>query len=77
VVEAGSASPAVARAIRSGAVFWVTAAARPALPQALRAGVAPRYLVAPGTGRSATFTVAGCDGWPVGAPARGPIRRLA
>ncbi len=77
VVEAGSPSAAVARAIRSGAVFWVTAAERPALPQALRAGVAPRYLVAPSTGRSATFTVAGCDGWLVGVAARGAIGRLA
>ena len=41
-------APAISRTIRSGAVFWVTAAARPALPQALRAGgPGPRYLVAP------------------------------
>ena len=77
MVEAGSASPAVTRAIRSGAVFWVTAAELPALPQALRAGGAPRYLVAPAAGRAVTFTVAGCEGWLVGAGARPAAGRRA
>lgn len=64
VVEAGTPPPAVARTIRPGAVFWVTAAERPALPRALRGGAAPRYLVAPGRAdpRAAAFTVAGCSG---------------
>jgi uncharacterized protein (DUF58 family) len=70
VIEAGSATPAVARALRPGAVFWVTADERPALPRALRVGAAPRYLVAPASGRAAAFTVAGCEGWLVGAAAR-------
>ena len=47
LIEAGGPVPPVSRTIRSGAVFWVTAAERPALPQALRTGAAPRYLVAP------------------------------
>jgi uncharacterized protein (DUF58 family) len=77
VVEAGSAIPAVTRAIRSGAVFWATAAERPELPQALRAGAGPRYLVAPEAGRAAAFTVAGCEGWLVGAGVRPTVGRLA
>lgn len=77
VVEAGASSLAVARTIRPGAVFWVTAAERPALPQALRVGAAPRYLVAPAAGRAATFTVAGCEGWLERVAARRASGRLA
>ena len=67
LVEAGAGTPTVNRAARSGAVFWVTATARPALPQALRAGgPGRRYLVAPAeqvaTAASAVFAVAGCVG---------------
>jgi uncharacterized protein (DUF58 family) len=78
LVEAGAGTPAVSRAVRSGAVFWVTATASPALPQALRAGgPGRRYLVAP-AGRvaapnaSAVFAVAGC----VGIAQRGRKRAL-
>ena len=68
MVEAGGAAPALGRAVRTGAVFWVTAAAAPALPQALRSGGSgPRYLVAPADlataqAGSPVFEVAGCVG---------------
>lgn len=78
LVEAGAGTPTVSRAVRSGAVFWVTATARPALPRALRAGGSGRrYLVAP-AGRvvastaSAVFAVAGC----VGVAQRGRVRTI-
>jgi uncharacterized protein (DUF58 family) len=79
LAEATARPPAVARAVRSGAVFWVTAAARPVLPQALRAGAGPRYLVAPDSAepRAAgrlVFSVAGCDGRAVAARMRAPAR---
>jgi uncharacterized protein (DUF58 family) len=68
LVEPGGRPPAIARAVRAGVLFWVSAADRPALPAALRSGAAPRYLVAPAgasfgraAGRAA-FTVAGCEG---------------
>lgn len=78
IVEAGAPQPPISRTIRLGAVLWVTAAARPELPQALRTGGAPRYLVAPGRGAGRpAFTVAGCEGRRVGArpPASIPGRR--
>ncbi|MQA75054.1 MAG: DUF58 domain-containing protein, partial [Solirubrobacterales bacterium] len=65
VVEASAAQPSLSRAFRAGAVFWVTAAARPALPKALRtASSGRRYLVAPlsALGRAPSFEVAGCGG---------------
>ncbi len=79
LVEAGSPAPAISRTIRPGAVFWVTAAQPPALPQALRSGAAPRYLVAPASagGRRAAFSVAGCEGRLAGAHARRPLGRIA
>lgn len=61
--------PAIPTAPRSGAVFWVTARARPALPRALRGGgPSQRYLVAPAgtTGRHPAFAVAGCEGHRMG-----------
>jgi uncharacterized protein (DUF58 family) len=76
LVEAAASAPAVARAIRPGAVFWVTGRARPSIPAALRNGGA-RYLVGPlveGRGEPA-FRVAGCEGRQVGARAR-PRDRL-
>ncbi len=68
VAEAGGPAPAIGRTVRAGAVFWVTAAASPALPKALRSGGSgPRYLVAPAAlvglrPGSAVFEVAGCVG---------------
>jgi uncharacterized protein (DUF58 family) len=76
LVQAAARPAAATRGLRSGAVFWVTAAARPRLPQALRGdGRAARYLVAPagaepaGVG-SVRFTVAGCEGHALGARRR-------
>lgn len=82
VVEAGAPAPVVSRALRGGAVFWVTAAATPALPQALRAsGPGQRYLVAPSelvaSTAAAAFTVAGCVGTLRGARARRRLGRVA
>jgi uncharacterized protein (DUF58 family) len=78
LVEAGAPAPAVSRTIRSGAVFWVTASPRPALPQALRSGGAPRYLVAPPSASvsAPAFTVAGCEGRLVGARSRRTAGRV-
>jgi uncharacterized protein (DUF58 family) len=78
LVEAGGPAPPVSRTIRSGAVFWVTAAASPTLPQALRSGGAPRYVVAPARPGAATpaFTVAGCEGRLAGTRSRRAARRV-
>lgn len=56
--------PAVARTPHAGAVFWVTARARPALPAALRNAFGRRYLVGPlVSGRGTpSLTVSGCEG---------------
>ncbi len=73
-------APSLSTAGRSGAIFWVTARARPALPVALRgAGPAGRYLVAPGgTGRGRpVFAVAGCEGFALGQRAGRPAERAA
>ncbi len=83
LVEPGARAPAISRTVRSGSIFWVTAGARPALPQALRAGgPGPRYLVAPAAaGRPSlgppAFTVAGCEGRLKGARPRRALRRAA
>lgn len=83
VVEAGAAPPAISRVLRPGAVFWVTAAASPALPRALRAaGSGPRYLVAPATSappykQAVAFTVAGCVGTLHAARPRRALRTAA
>ncbi len=78
LVEAGGVRAPVSRAVRTGTVFWVTAAAQPALPRALGSSSARRYLVAPGTGRpGAVFTVAGCEGIPAGARTRQRLERVA
>ncbi len=79
LVEAGATGAPVSRAIRSGAVFWVTAARHPGLPRVLSAGgTAPRYLVAPASGRpGAAFTVAGCEGVLAGSAARRAMGRVA
>jgi uncharacterized protein (DUF58 family) len=64
LVEPGDGGPATLPD-RAAAVFWVTAAAAPAVGSALlrRAG-AGRYLVTPvpAAGATASFTVAGCTG---------------
>ena len=68
LVEPSRSGPAPGSLQRSGAVFWVTARARPALPPVLRNGSGVRYLVGPalrGTGTPA-FLVAGCEGRRVG-----------
>lgn len=73
VVEAGSGAPAVGRAPRSGAIFWVTAADLAASPAGLaRAPAAGRVLVTPHPLRAlaVTFTVAGCSGQPIGRSSR-------
>lgn len=78
-VEPGSA-PALSAAPRSGAIFWVTARARPALPRALRgAGPSRRYLVAPAGAirRAPAFAVAGCEGHALGQRAMRPVERAA
>jgi uncharacterized protein (DUF58 family) len=83
LAEPGGRPPAIGRAARAGVLFWVTAAARPALPPSLRAGVAARYVVAPAGARFArgsggvAFTVSGCEGHRVSARMRAPARRAA
>ncbi len=65
LLMAGGRPPAALKALRSGAVFWVTAQERPSLPPALRSGASGRrYLVTPAdvASRAAAFTVAGCGG---------------
>ena len=64
LVRPGGAPPAPARLMRSGALIWVTAAAEPALPAALRGHGGRRYLVAPARllQAAADFEVAGCRG---------------
>jgi uncharacterized protein (DUF58 family) len=77
LVEPVRVPPAPASVQRVGAVFWVTARTRPALPPAIRSGT--RYLVGPlvrGTGQPA-FLVAGCEGRRVGARAASAARRAA
>jgi hypothetical protein len=73
VLAPSTAPPVLSRVLRSGTVFWVSAHARPSIPTALRAGGgASRFLVAPAEGipAGASFTVAGCAGWRVGARQR-------
>ena len=73
ILTASSAPPMLARVLRSGTVFWVTAHERPAIPAPLRgAGGAGRFLVFPVDFEppGAAFTVAGCAGWRVGARSR-------
>ena len=69
VVEGGVAVTAPARAPRSGAVFWVSAAQTRALH---RLPAAARYLVAPGRhpGLPVSFEVAGCIGQALSARGR-------
>jgi uncharacterized protein (DUF58 family) len=65
LVEAGAAAGPPARAARTGAVFWVTAAATRRLPRPLeRVAAGARYLVTPTPvpGYRAAFSVAGCTG---------------
>jgi len=79
LVEAGRVPPALGPVQRAGAVFWVTARERPALPGAIRAGSGSRYLVGPflsGSGQPA-FLAAGCEGRRLGARAAGAARRAA
>ncbi|MDX6584140.1 MAG: hypothetical protein QOI10_3324 [Solirubrobacterales bacterium] len=78
LVEPVSAPPPLAAVHRAGAVFWVTARARPVLPAAVRSsGV--RYLVGPsvrGHGAPA-FLVASCEGRRIGGRVANPLRRVA
>jgi uncharacterized protein (DUF58 family) len=79
LVEAGRVPPTLGPMQRAGAVFWVTARERPALPAAIRAGSGARYLVGPlvrGTGQP-TFLAAGCEGRRIGARSAGVARRAA
>ena len=65
LVEASRAAPVVGGIARSGAVFWVSAAAMRRPPATLqRVPAAARFLVTPSPlpGRRAAFTVAGCTG---------------
>jgi uncharacterized protein (DUF58 family) len=81
VIEASASRPSPSRAFRAGSVFWVSAAARPALPPALRtASTGRRYLVAPLVtlrGSRLLFEVAGCGGMLAGARQRAGVRRTA
>jgi uncharacterized protein (DUF58 family) len=79
LVEATAAAPTPARARRSGAILWVTARARPALPAALRASSGPRFLVGPAVaGRGLpSFVVSGCEGRRTGARRALPRRQAA
>jgi uncharacterized protein (DUF58 family) len=64
-VEPTRAAPVVSGIARSGAVFWVSAAAMRRAPGALdRIPAAARFLVTPTplSGRRPAFTVAGCTG---------------
>ncbi|MET0128823.1 MAG: DUF58 domain-containing protein [Solirubrobacterales bacterium] len=76
LVEPVATAPALSQARRLAAVFWVTARANPALPAALRAGAAPRYLVGPSVGGRGmpALMVSGCEGRRHGA--RGAARPL-
>jgi uncharacterized protein (DUF58 family) len=78
LVESGVGAPAMARAPRGGAVFWVTATETRSLPRTLTwLSAAARYLVTPTPlpGYKAVFTVAGCTGQLLDRAARG--RRAA
>ena len=79
LVERTGAAPVLAPAQRSGAVFWVTARARPSLPAALRTASGPRYLVGPSVGGRGipTLLVSGCEGRRIGARASAPAERAA
>jgi uncharacterized protein (DUF58 family) len=79
LVEPAGSGPALGPLLRAGAVFWVTARARPAIPAAIRGGSGARYLVGPsvrGSG-SPSFLVAGCEGRRLGARATSARRRAA
>ena len=80
LVESGP-PPTVPVASRSGAVFWVTARARPSLPAALRStAVAGRFLVSPTrpvTTAPTAFVVGGCEGRQFGARRARSVRRAA
>ena len=73
LIDPRAGAPSARLDTRRGAVFWVTGGARGRLPRTLERLPAERYLVAPGEGAGATFTVAGCSGVPLG---RG-LRRVA
>ncbi len=79
LVEAVAQAPAVARALRSGAVFWVSARAHPVLPAAVRTASGARYLVGPSvSGRGTpTLLVSGCEGRRIGARPSRPLERVA
>jgi uncharacterized protein (DUF58 family) len=80
LVEPGP-PPSVPTASRSGAIFWVTARARPSLPGALRsAASAGRFLVSPtrpAATAPAAFVVGGCEGRRFGARRTRSLRRVA
>lgn len=82
LVAGGGRPPAALKALRSGAVFWVTAQERPSLPPPLRSGgTGKRYLVTPlpdhTVPASGAFMVAGCEGRLVGARVGRTMRSAA
>ncbi len=80
LVEPTTSSPSPSRAIRTGAVFWVAARARAALPAPLAGAGGERFLVVPAgsAGRGAiAFSVGGCEGRRVGRGTRRPLRSVA
>ena len=78
LAQPSTTAPAISRVQGSGAIFWVTARAHPALPTALRTAAA-RYLVGPSvSGRgSPALVVSGCEGRRVGARSQRPLERAA
>lgn len=73
LAEAGDTAPFAGRLERLGAILWVTAMAAAAPPPGLaRAAAGARYLVTPAAadGRPASFAVAGCQGYRIGARSR-------
>jgi len=79
LAEPAAQSPSISRVQRSGAIFWVTARANPALPSGLRIASGPRYLVGPEvSGRgSPALLVSGCEGRRIGARQSRPLERVA
>jgi uncharacterized protein (DUF58 family) len=81
LVEPAASPPSPSRALRTGAVFWVAARARAALPAPLAAAGGERFLVVPAGSAGAgaiAFSVGGCEGRRVGRRGeRRPLRSAA
>jgi uncharacterized protein (DUF58 family) len=77
VVKGGGPPPAPRRTAPAASLFWVTAAAVP--PRSLPAPAGRTgYVVSPSSpGSVPEFTVAGCDGRPLGTPPRAAARARA